>query len=115
MYKRMLGWMAASFLFLTAILFLGKQLYDNNLENQAFARHAQSVDTSRILIHEHILRAVQDIHQLSVISCVKGYVEQNTPKTLGRIQQTLVASSDIYGRYDQIRIIDLEGHEKVRP
>ena len=99
---------------LCLLLWLAKGLYDQGLQQRAYDRHAHLISAARTLIHEHILKAVQDTHQLSAISCVKNYLTNPSEATRARLIETLVATSDIQARYDQIRLIDLEGQELVR-
>lgn len=114
MYIRMFGWIGIACLLLAAILFAGKTLYDNTLKDDAFDRHTLSIKTSRALFHEHVLRAVQDLQQLATIPAVKNYIEQRSPASLATVQQVFLDSSEILGRYDQIRLIALDGQELVR-
>ena len=101
----------------TALVFLcwlAKSLYDRGLQQRAYDRHAHLIGAARTLIHEHILKAVQDTHQISVIPSVKNYLVNPGDATRSRLVETLVATSDIHSRYDQIRLIDLEGRELIR-
>lgn len=93
---------------------MAKTLYDFTLKDEAFDRHALSINTSRTIFHEHILRTVQDTQQLAAIPSVKNYIEQPTPSTLVPVQQVFLDSSVILGRYDQIRLIDVDGQELIR-
>lgn len=101
----------------TALVFLcwlAKSLYDRGLQQRAYDRHAHLIGAARTLIHEHILKAVQDTHLISVIPSVKNYLVNPGDATRSRLVETLVATSDIHSRYDQIRLIDLEGRELIR-
>lgn len=114
MIKKWVLWVALCFVGLMAALGVGKTIYDGGLIERVHERHNHLIRTSRTLLHEHLLRVTQDTHQLSIISCVKKYLDAPSPQTLETLERTLLDTSNVYGRYDQIRVIDLTGQEIVR-
>ncbi|WP_372881545.1 diguanylate cyclase [Psychromonas sp.] len=70
--------------------------------------------STNTLIHEHLLRVIQDIHHLGSLPSVQDFLDQPSPEMRDRLEKTLILTSNIYGRYDQIRLLDLKGAEIVR-
>lgn len=105
---------AVVFVLLAGVLWGGKALYDTNLKERALERHTQLLRTARTQLQEHLLRAVQDAHQLALLGSVKDFVEAPSTASRARMERTLIDTSDVYGRYDQLRLIDLQGHERMR-
>ena len=93
---------------------VGKTIYDGDLIEQVYERHNHLIRTSRTLLHEHLMRVTQDIQQLSIISGIKNYLDTPSSQNLEVLERTLLDTSNVYGRYDQIRVIDLTGQEVVR-
>lgn len=91
-----------------------KTLHDQRLQQSVFARHEHLINTARTLLHEHLMKAVQDTHQLSTISCTTKYLNNPTQENRALLERTLLETANIYGRYDQIRVISLQGKELVR-
>ncbi|TDB04266.1 sensor domain-containing diguanylate cyclase [Halomonas marinisediminis] len=105
---------AVVFVVLAGLLWGGKALYDANLKERALERHTQLLRTARTQLQEHLLKAVQDAHQLALLDSVRDFVATPSAVNRARMERTLIDTSDVYGRYDQIRFIDLQGHERVR-
>lgn len=107
-------WTVAVLALLAGLLWSGKGLYDHGLKQRALERHAQLLRTAKTLIHDHLLNVVQDSHQLALTSAVQDYTDAPSAANRARLERILTNTSDVYGRYDQIRYTDLDGMERVR-
>lgn len=114
MVKKWVVWVAVLGVVLTTALGIGKSIYDERLEELVYSRHSHLIKTARTLLHEHLMKVVQDTHQLSIISCTRRYLNNPTTESYESLKRTLIETANVYGRYDQIRVISLEGKELVR-
>lgn len=114
MHGCLIKWTAIVFVLLAGVLYIGKIPYDQMLHDEVRARHQQLIKTAKAMIHDSLLNWVQDSYQLAVISCVQRYSDTPSEKTQKRLERTLIDTSDVYSRYDQIRYIGLDGVERVR-
>ena len=114
MVKKWMLWVVFLLLVLGVALGVGKTIYDTSLQNQVYSRHEHLIRTARTLLHEHLMKIVQDTHQLSAISCTQRYLDTGSPQSYEILERTLIDTANVYGRYDQIRVISLQGKELVR-
>lgn len=114
MLKQIVGRTILYCALLSGVLWFAKSLYDNGLKEEAFARHAQTIQGARTLIHEHMLRTTQDIQQLSRFNSIRSFVISPSPETRQEAQHTLLETARVFGQYDQIRIIGIDGQELIR-
>ncbi|WP_172824564.1 sensor domain-containing diguanylate cyclase [Vreelandella subglaciescola] len=114
MRKRQIKWTVIVFILLAGILYLGKIPYDEILRTEVHTRHMQLMKTASMLRQEKLLDVVQDARRLALNSGVKSYIETPTADHRNKMQRALINTSNVYGRYDQIRYIDLQGMEQVR-
>ncbi|RUO43712.1 hypothetical protein CWE15_00475 [Aliidiomarina taiwanensis] len=99
---------------LTAILWLAKSYYDSDLKEEAFARHKQTIQSARTLLHEHMLRTTQDIQQLSRFNAIRNFVISPSSETKEQAQHILLETARVFSQYDQLRIIAFDGQELIR-
>jgi len=57
-----------------AALYSGKLIYENSQKQATLDRHQHLINASRTVIHEHLVAIVKDIHQLSLATPVRQYV-----------------------------------------
>lgn len=114
MVKKWVAWVAVLFVVLTSALSIGKTIYDERLQELVYSRHSHLIKTARTLLHEHLMKVVQDTHQLSIISCIQRYLNNPSSQNYEILERTLMHTANVYGRYDQIRIVSLQGKELVR-
>lgn len=107
-------WTIAVFALLVGLLWAGKEVYDHSLKDRALGRHVQLLRTARTLIQDHLLNVVQDSHQLALTSAVQDYIDTPSIASRHTLERALANTSDVYGRYDQVRYIGLDGRERVR-
>ncbi|MGB5445630.1 MAG: hypothetical protein WBM99_09000, partial [Psychromonas sp.] len=112
--RQFIRWTLLSWFCLTILLWVGKNVYDQSLKDQTLQRHSHLMRSAQTLIHEHLLRVIQDIHQLGSIPAVQDFLDQPSPDTRKKLEKTLILTSNVYGRYDQIRLLDLKGKEVLR-
>lgn len=102
------------FFILTLVLVSAKEFYDRELRSRTAENHQYLLDLAESQIYQFVLRITQDIQQLSILPSVSSYL--NEPNVVNRqsLEEVFSATSHIYGRYDQIRLLDLKGQELVR-
>ncbi|NHH99983.1 Response regulator PleD [Oceanimonas sp. MB9] len=114
MFKRIVLWWLIAWALLGLGLWVGKAIYDNGLQQQALNRHQHLIKAARTMLHEHLMVSVQDTQQLSAVAFELGYLDNPTEQNQEMLKRVFLDSAAIYGRYDQIRILDLNGHERIR-
>lgn len=60
MVKKWVVWVAVLGVVLTTALGIGKSIYDERLEELVYSRHSHLIKTARTLLHEHLMKVVQD-------------------------------------------------------
>ncbi|WP_086479667.1 sensor domain-containing diguanylate cyclase [Oceanospirillum sanctuarii] len=106
--------LGVTYLLMTLILVFGREVYDDGLKSRTAERHQYLLDLAESQIHEFILRITQDIQQLSILPSVSEYLALPNAVNRRTLEETFAATSHIYGRYDQIRLLDLKGQELIR-
>ncbi|MCC4263338.1 diguanylate cyclase [Oceanimonas baumannii] len=114
MLQRFVLWGCVSWVLLGLSLWVGKNVYDHGLKKQALQRHQHLTKAARTLLHEHLMVSVQDTQQLSAVAYELGFLDQPNAENKQKLTQIFLNSAAIYGRYDQIRVIDLDGKERIR-
>lgn len=113
-WKRLLWLQVAACLLLSFILIAGKSVYDSGLKVRASDRHQYLLGLTEHNVHDFILRITQDVQQLAVLPGVKRFLDQQSTRSRKELEDALRKTSDIYGRYDQIRLLRPDGKELVR-
>ncbi|GAA3701885.1 hypothetical protein GCM10022421_05580 [Oceanisphaera sediminis] len=114
MLKRFLWWLLLAWTVLAAVLWVSKKMYDKGLQQQALSRHQHLMNAAKTTFHEHLMVAVQNTRLLSTMAFDLGYPDAPAGENRQRLTQAFINSASIFGRYDQIRIIDLQGQERIR-
>ncbi|MDV2856300.1 diguanylate cyclase [Oceanimonas sp. CAM02] len=114
MLKRFLLWGLVCWILLGLALGAGKLVYDSSLKRQTLQQHQHLLRAAKTMLNEHLMMAVQDTQQLSAVAFELGYLDTPGLNSEQQLIQILLSSTAIYGRYDQIRILDLEGRERIR-
>lgn len=113
-WQRLLLLLAVAYLLMTLVLLFGKSVYDEGLKTKAAERHQYLLDLTEAQVHEFILRITQDVQQLSILPSVQRYLKARDTLSRQQLELTFSGTSLIYGRYDQIRLLDLNGQELIR-
>ena len=105
-------WGSAIVLTLGILLWLDYQRH-NHLVDKVIVQESVRLDAAANNVTYELAQAVAHLNILQQTPAVRNYVEQPTPENkaaVERLFKVFVANDDLYS---QVRLLDLQGHEKV--
>ena len=88
--------------------------YESNLEKQLLAQEETSVVSAKQMIQKEIYEQLHLLDMIVQSDILKEYLAEGTKEQQARLESNLKNISASFHRFDQIRILDNSGQEKIR-
>lgn len=106
------------FLLLSSLLFFVSlpiyMQYEKGLEEQLLAQEESSVVSAKQMIQKELYEQLHILDMIIESDVLKEYLAEGASEQQARLESTLKNISTSFHRFDQIRILDNFGQEKIR-